>query len=112
MNEADLIRRRQAELESLASRSVSPDSTPGGAAVLARTVTIGTYPTAVPRVFMVVPVSVSVSEVEGATPTLTAAANSEAFGAVCIGKNVPPSGTNVLLSHDSNSGLWVFRYDG
>lgn len=110
MTEADLVRRRQAELEAIASRSVSPESTPGGAAMLVRTVTIGTYPTAVPRVFMVVPVAISVAESEGAVPTLTPAANSEAFGALIFGPAVPASGTNLVVAYDAASGLWVGRH--
>ncbi len=91
---------RLADLDRTANEEPAP-----AAAILARTVTVTTYPTTAGKVIACQALTISVTEVEGAAPTLTLVPG--VFYSVHIGTNLPPVGSDVLL--EMVDGLWVLR---
>lgn len=103
-DDARIMRERLADLEAeLARLAESPDQS---AAILGQTYTRVTYPTAAQRFYDLYLVEIGGTEVEGATPTLSA--TSLPFQALNLGTVIPPSGTNVICVQAR--GYWVFRY--
>lgn len=82
-----------------------------GSSVVARTVKLKTYPTAIASYFAVVQVDIGGPEVEGGPITKTLVGDAaNPFFAAHIGTKLPPEGTDVELSRVP-LGRWVFRYD-
>lgn len=103
-DDARVMRERLAEaLAELAKWADTPDQ---ASAILGQTYTLVTYPTAAQRAYDLHVVEISGTEVEGATPTLTA--TGLPFQAFNVGSSIPPSGTNVICVQFR--GLWIFRY--
>ncbi len=105
-DEATRLRRRHDDLIRLAEPDVSPSE--GSPALLLKTLTVGTYPTAAQSYYAVQAIRPGGTESEGSAVTFTAITGT--FYAMNVGSAIPPSGTYVIGS--LVRGRWVFRYDG
>lgn len=105
--DARTLNRRLDDLEAALARLNTTDQG-GGAAMLARTTTIASYPTVAQACYAVQPLLLTGPEREGGPVTLTALA--QGFFALNLGSTVPVTGTVVVLTHVGNR--WVFRHDG
>ncbi len=76
------------------------------AALAARTVAVGTYPTATGVMYAVQMLTIAATEAEGATPSLTLVPGT--FFALHRGATAPPVGSDVIL--ELVDGLWLFRF--
>ncbi|MCA1684586.1 MAG: hypothetical protein LC745_01090 [Planctomycetia bacterium] len=83
------------------------DPTLGLPNLLARTTTLGNYPSTAQSYYACLPLTLLGAEVEGGSGLVSA--TSSTFFALNLGSAVPPSGTQVLAARVDNR--WVFRYD-
>ena len=104
-DEAMRLRIGDAEVAAALARAVEDGH--GSATILAKTVTVSSYPTAAASFFGCQPVSVLGAEAEGGPGSLTVI--TQTFYALNLGSTVPSSGTYVLCTFTGNR--WVFRYD-
>ena len=79
----------------------------GSPALLARTTTIQSYPTAAQSFFACQPVTVLGTEAEGNAGVVYPGTST--FFALNIGSTIPPAGTQVVATFVGSR--WVFRYD-
>jgi hypothetical protein len=93
---ADEVRRRDSDT------SLGPPS------ILARTSTLGRYPSISQCYFVCQPLILLGAEIEGGPGVVTS--GSAVFYALNAGTSVPPPGTEILTTLIGNR--WVFRYDG
>lgn len=104
-DEARVLRHQLETLRAAVDR-IGDDDHQTSAVVLARTVTVSSYPTGSgPRMIGVKALSLSVAETEGATPTLTVVGS--AFYALCTASTLPAVGTNVLV--EQVGGRWIAK---
>lgn len=106
-DEATRLRLRDADRDDAATRSAL-DPGAGSASLLARTKSLGRYPTAAARFFACTPLTVLGPEVEGGIGEITA--GDATFFSLNLGSAVPPQGTAVVATFVD--GRWVFRHDG
>lgn len=90
------------------ARRHTPESTGGTPCLVARTKSLGAYPTQASRYFACTPQTVLGMEVEDGSGTLSS--DEATFFALNLGAAVPPVSTAVLVTFTGNR--WVFRYDG
>jgi len=76
---------------------------------LAKTTTVGIYPTAANACYNVTIQSITGNETEGAAATYAAASGGIAK-AYNVGPNVPPSGTTVICRQEISTNRFVFFY--
>lgn len=107
MIESRLNRRRQADVDT-AMESPPADPSPGSAAILCQTTTVGTYPVTSPAYYAVLRVTPGGTETEGSAPSLTSAATP--FYAASVGMVVPPVNSYVVVTLVGPR--WVFQYNG
>jgi hypothetical protein len=106
-DEAKRLRIRETALTAEFFRSLSEGAS-GSESMVARTVSLGSYPTTAQSYFALNPITVLGAEVEGGSATLTAEPG--IFFALNIGSTIPPTGTDLLVTFIGNR--WAFRYDG
>ena len=104
-DESRTLRARQSDLGDEIDRQPLADIGTS-AALLVRTVAVSSYPTTAGVAYGVQALDLSVSEAEGATPTLTVLAGK--FFAINLGSNIPPVGTSLLV--ELVQGKYVFVY--
>lgn len=104
-NDLQILRQRYAGFWDAADRLFSPNPTTT-ARMLCRTVSGGSYPTSTGRYYLANPVSLTGSESEGGSATLTA--DTSLTIPVLVVRGVPPVGTNLLAR--SIGGRWVSEY--
>jgi hypothetical protein len=85
---------------------IPPPDGPTSAALVVKTVTKATYPTAAVAAYAVQLAIPVVVEVEGAVPTFTDITGT--FYAINLGTAIPPAGTHLLV--ELVRGRWVFTY--
>lgn len=105
--ELRVLRARVEALEESLAR-LADDSGLTGAAKVAQTVSLGSYPTGsgAMKVFAVRGVDVTGDESEGVVGTETP--DAQTFFAVNVGTGLPPVGTRLIVTQVPN--LWAFRY--
>lgn len=109
VDEARLLRHRLRELEASVERAEARDAPAGGAAVVLRTKTVGTYPTTAAAFYACDVLTAGGTEAEGSAAALTAVASATVF-ALNVGTKKPPSGTEVVAV--GADGRFLFQYDG
>jgi hypothetical protein len=76
--------------------------------MIARTVSLGSYPATAGRYFACHPLTILGVEAEGGLGLLTT--EDATFFALNLGSTIPPAGTAILVTFVGNR--WAFRYDG
>ncbi len=107
-DEARLLRHRQKAAADALDR-ISTEQAQGMARYLGRVYSGGAIPTAMPRVFLTHPLSVSVAESEGAAPTVTPD-TSVSVPVVVVGPTAPVVGDDVLAR--LIDGVWIGQVAG
>jgi hypothetical protein len=86
----------------------SSDQAWGSPSLVARTVSVESYPTTAACYYACNPICVLGTEVVGGPAVLTTVAGT--FFALNLGSTIPPTGTDILVTFVGNR--WAFRYDG
>ena len=108
MNDLRVLRDRQ-EAASAALDRQDDLAAFGSAALCVATGTVTTYPTSPAEFYACVPLLLTGSEAEGATPTFTPDTATTLY-ALNVGTAIPPATTKLVIH--SVGGRWVFRFDG
>lgn len=102
--ELERLRERLREIE---NGSVTTEETSGRVSLLARTRSVGSYPSAALKVYSCEILHVMGAETEGATPTKYP--TGVYIFAANLGTAVPAQGTEVLLTYQPHT--WTFQHD-
>jgi hypothetical protein len=106
MSESRIMRSRQADLEQYNDR-LAPNSIDCDVSVLGTTAEKEAYPTVAAAVYFIETANLDGSDAEGSTASVVADGGS--LFALNLGSQVPPVGTNVIVT--SVGGRWCFRFD-
>lgn len=109
MQDARILRDRQAVHSDALDRTLAGGPNVASAAILAKTTTITTYPTAAAAYYAVIPADAGGTETEG-QPASYVPRTGNVLLALNLGSQIPPAGTYVICH--AVGGRWVFRYDG
>jgi hypothetical protein len=106
-DEAKRLRVRESVLTEISTRGPS-DQTSGPPCMVARTVSLGSYPTTATCFYACNPITVLGTEAEDGPSILTTEACT--LFALNLGSTIPPAGTDILVTFVRHR--WAFRYDG
>jgi hypothetical protein len=108
VNDLRVLRDRQEAASAALDRSSGQDPY-ASAALCVITANGGSYPTSAAKFYACLPLLLTGSESEGATPTFTTDTATTLY-ALNVGTAIPPVGSKLVIH--SAGGRWVFRFDG